>query len=464
MKRTAVAFVLGVLLAVVPAASAQTGGPAYDHAVALGDQAYRYGFPLMEFLRVRDQETSVPAPDRKGNAPVNVFSNADKFARPSDRTVVAPNVDTLYSITHLDLGKGPIVIEHPNVGSRYFTFELVDPWTNVIGYVGSRTTGARAGKYAIAWSKKPGKRVPGVHTITSQYRRVWVVGRTLTDGTPADLRAARKLQEQYALVPLDRLDNPPKPPATNTHVKPRKPVVPEGLAWFDALGDAMASNPPPARDQPLLDQLAQVGIGPGLHPSQENLPQPVLDGLVAGFAQAKAALPNGAKSAVLQKAIAGGGWAPVPENLGAYGTDYETRAEIAVVGLGANTIQEATYPTALADSTGALLDGAKRYRIVFPRGQTPPNRAFWSLTMYTLDGFLVPNAEHRYAIGSTHPPLVKRRDGSVVVAVQHDRPAEKDVNWLPAPPAPFRMSLRIYRPKPSVLNGAWKPPPIEPVG
>jgi hypothetical protein len=101
---------------------------------------------------------------------------------------------------------------------------------------------------------------------------------------------------------------------------------------------------------------------------------------------------------------------------------------------------------------------------VFPRGQTPPNRAFWSLTMYTLDGFLVPNAEHRYAIGSTHPPLVKRRDGSVVVAVQHDRPAEKDVNWLPAPQAPFRMSLRIYRPEPSVLNGAWKPPPIEPVG
>jgi hypothetical protein len=25
--------------------------------------------------------------------------------------------------------------------------------------------------------------------------------------------------------------------------------------------------------------------------------------------------------------------------------------------------------------------------------------------MYTLDGFLVPNAAQRYAIGSTHPPL-----------------------------------------------------------
>jgi hypothetical protein len=67
-------------------------------------------------------------------------------------------------------------------------------------------------------------------------------------------------------------------------------------------------------------------------------------------------------------------------------------------------------------------------RIVFPPGQTPPNRAFWSLTMYTLDGFLVPDAAQRYAIGSPHPPLVKARNGSVIVAVQHDRPTERNVN------------------------------------
>ena len=153
----------------------------------------------------------------------------------------------------------------------------------------------------------------------------------------------------------------------------------------------------------------------------------------------------------------------MPPNLGDYGTDYEFRAQIAIIGLGANTIEEATYPTALADSTGALLDGTRRYRIVFPAGQAPPNRAFWSLTMYTLDGYLVPNAAHRYAVGSTHPPLVKRRDGSIVVAIQRERPSESDVNWLPPPASSFRLSLRIYWPKPAALNGAWTPPPVEPV-
>jgi hypothetical protein len=84
--------------------------------------------------------------------------------------------------------------------------------------------------------------------------------------------------------------------------------------------------------------------------------------------------------------------------------------------------------------------------------------------MYTLDGYLVPNAAHRYAVGSTHPPLVKRRDGSIVVAIQHDRAAERDVNWLAAPASSFRLTLRIYWPKPAALNGRWTVPPVVPVG
>ena len=130
-------------------------------AASLGQQAYLYGFPLLEFLRVARTETSVRCPDRAGDAPVNTFSNAAHFARPQDRTVVAPNVDTLYSIAHLDLGRGPVVLSHPAMGRRYFVFELLDPYTNVIGYVGSRTTGAAAGRFAVTWSGHRGRACPG---------------------------------------------------------------------------------------------------------------------------------------------------------------------------------------------------------------------------------------------------------------------------------------------------------------
>ena len=112
---------------------------------------------------------------------------------------------------------------------------------------------------------------------------------------------------------------------------------------------------------------------------------------------------------------------------------------------------------------GRRSTGSRRYRLVFAPGQAPPARAFWSLTMYDAAGYLVANPEHRYAIGSDHPPLRRERDGSIVVALQRTRPADPRANWLPTPAGGFRLSLRLYWPRPRALNGRWQPPPIQPV-
>ncbi|HEY2638198.1 MAG TPA: DUF1214 domain-containing protein [Solirubrobacteraceae bacterium] len=372
--------------------------------------------------------------------------------------MVAPNVDTLYSIAHLDLGRGPVVLSHPAMGKRYFVFELLDPYTNVIGYVGERTTGSKAGRFAITWTRHPGKQVAGARVVRSRYRRVWVIGRTLAGGK-ADRAKAYALMRRYRLTP---------PGAAKRHRctkrKPTKARTPTGLAFLDRLGAAMADNPPPKRDRPLLARLAAIGVGPGLHPERAGLPADVLAAVRAGVVAEAKALPDAARGKVLTQALAGHGWATLRQGIGRYGTHYAGRAEIAVVGLGANTADEAVYPTALADAGGQLLTGARRYRLTFAKGKLPPARAFWSLTMYDLAGFLVPNAGNRYAVGSSHPPLVHRKDGSVVVALQHTRPTEKGVNWLPAPAGSFRLSLRLYWPWASVLDGRWNPPPIQHVG
>ena len=182
-------------------------------------------------------------PDARGDAPVNVFSHARAFARPQDRAVVAPNVDTLYSITHLDLGRGPVVLAHPGMGRRYFSFELLDPYTNVIGYVGSRTTGARAGRFAIAWSGRRNHLPRGVRLLRSAYRRLWVVGRTLVHGD-ADLAAARRAMRGYSLTPLDGAGRPlPVHRPSRIVRRPRTAPVLTGLAFLDALTDALAENP-----------------------------------------------------------------------------------------------------------------------------------------------------------------------------------------------------------------------------
>ncbi|MBN1527866.1 MAG: DUF1254 domain-containing protein [Thermoleophilaceae bacterium] len=461
--RIFIAAALAALYLAAPAA-ATAAPPTPGQAEQLGRDAYRYGFPLLEILRVRAEQTSVRCPDVFGDAPVNSFSHSGGFARPKDRTVVAPNTDTLYSIAHLDLGRGPVVLRHPGMGRRYFVFELVDPYTNVIGYIGTRTTGSDAGRFAISWNRRRAPKPRNVESVIhSQFRRVWIIGRTLTTDA-ADQRKAQKLMHRYRLYGPNG-----RPRAFSKSCRPGKPDKPRtpthGPRFLRALARGMTENPPPKRDRPLLRRLATVGIGPGRTPAEANLPADVVAAVHAGVAAEAAEMPGSIRTTVLQRSIAAGGWAVLPPAIGDYGTDYDLRAAVAVVGLGANTPAEAIYPTALTDSSGALLDGAAHdYRMVFPPGGEPPVRYFWSLTMYDLDGFLVKNPIRRYSLGPTHPPLRRRADGSIVIAIQQDRPAEKGVNWLPAPVASFRLNLRLFGPRKAARTGTWKAPPVVPVG
>jgi hypothetical protein len=87
----------------------------------------------------------------------------------------------------------------------------------------------------------------------------------------------------------------------------------------------------------------------------------------------------------------------------------------------------------------------------------PPVKAFWSLTMYDQDSFLVPNPLHRYGLGD-RDPLKYNPDGSLDLYLQHQSPGKtKEANWLPAPKGDFNVTLRLYWPKQNVLIGAWTP-------
>jgi hypothetical protein len=435
-----------------------------DQARALGKQAYDYGFPLLEFLRVRREMTSVRCPDGRGDAPVNSFSNAKGFADAAARTVVAPNTDTLYSIAHLDLGKGPIVLSHPRMGKRYYSFELLDPYTNVIDIPGLREDGGGAGSYEIRWAKKPakGKRAGADRVITSKYRRVWVIGRTLATNAK-DQRRAHKLMRRYRLTNLKG-----KPRRFRKGCKPGEPAKfptpTTGPEFIRDLNAALAKNPPPKRDDPLLAQLRPLGVGPGLSPETAGLAPDVLSALYEGVADEAAALPGRSRLTVFTEALKTSGWLLPQADIGNYGTDYAFRALIALVGLGANTPDEAIYPSGIADANGALYSGAHSYRLTFAPGQQPPARFFWSLTMYDSSGYLVPNPISRYSVGPSHPPLVRRGDGSVVIAIQQTPPAEANVNWLPSPAGGFRLSLRLYGPSKAARTGAWRPPGVVKVG
>ena len=458
-----VGFVAVAVLAVAgPASASDFGSTAAEEraaGVAMGKDAYIYGFAINEFNLIREA-------DLETMAPMNVLANAQKLAGPSAQGVVAPNTDTLYSLAQIDLTKGPVVVKMPKTDGRYWTFEFVEPYTNVVGYIGRRLNGSAGGTWALEWSgAKSKKPLPkGVKRFKSSARSLWLIGRTLVSGKQDEAKA-KKLMAQYRLGTLAdlRAGKPlPKPlPLTPGRAKT---VEPTGLAFLDRLSAAMTADPPPARDAAIVARMQQFGIGVGLTPSTSGLPDAVLQGLAEGVDAAAAALPVDSKLPVLVQAQANGGWFNPSAKSGIFGIDYTLRARTALLGIGINTVIESTYPIALTDVAGDMLNGANNYRMVFKRGKLPPVAGFWSLTMYDSDGYLVPNAAKIYAIGPDHPGMITRKDGSVVIAIQQTKPTEKGVNWLPSPAAGFRLNMRLYLPSKSILNGTWKEPSVTKVG
>jgi hypothetical protein len=53
-------------------------------------------------------------------------------------------------------------------------------------------------------------------------------------------------------------------------------------------------------------------------------------------------------------------------------------------------------------------------------------------------------------------------DGSLELCIQKPAPGvDREPNWLPAPEGKFVLMLRFYWPKPALINGSWKIPPVK---
>jgi hypothetical protein len=127
-----------------------------------------------------------------------------------------------------------------------------------------------------------------------------------------------------------------------------------------------------------------------------------------------------------------------------------------------NSPNETKYYYQDLDDRGARLNGANRYIVTFPEGQTPPINGFWSLTLYNEHHFFTPDQINRYSVGTKNKDLTYNSDGSLTISVQSDPPADTQrTNWLPVPKdADFSLYMRAYWSKAAVLDGSWTPPAV----
>src|ERR1700734_774472 len=100
--------------------------PSVDEAVNTAVDAYIYGYSLITTEVTRVQMSNVPKAEGL-HAPMGQFANPLRYPPGDYRGVSAPNADPLYSLAWLDLAE-PQVFSHPDMGNRFYLFEIVDLW------------------------------------------------------------------------------------------------------------------------------------------------------------------------------------------------------------------------------------------------------------------------------------------------------------------------------------------------
>ena len=412
-------------------------------------QAVTRTLPLFEMMRMRAATAprKHPVHGFAGGDPdsglrwANTFTHSKRLLTPSDREVVTPNNDTLYTNTWLDLSEGPLVIHVPAMGERYWTLGFLDMWTNPFAYAGRRTTGNHAQRLFVHGPQWQGSVPEGMIEITAPGTDVWIIGRILVSPDETDLAEVACLQKQFSIVRAS--DGQPAARTFVAGMNGRKTDTPEAAQYKAVVDSAWTRNHSSGDDTialPLWNKACQARL--------------------ADFQQALADVCQELRDDT-QSSDQGGGWSLPVTICTDWEEQFDLRARVARNMIGALGIEEAMYLVAEVDAQGNALDGQFCYELYFPPGRAPQVDAFWSLTMYRkTDCLLVDNPIDRYSIGDRTPGLRWDSEGGLRLTMRHSKPADDAVNWLPAPRESFYLTLRLYQPRQTHLECSFNYPAL----
>ncbi len=443
--------------------AAPQGGPSPAEVRAIAKEAYIYGFPVVTNYSTMYKQ-AIDKGSKDYRAPFNQIASLANVATPDDKFVVTPNSDTPYSFLWMDLRAEPIIVTMPKIEkNRYYTGQMIDLYTYNFAYLGTRSFGNDGGAFMIAGPGWKGEMPKGVKAVMqSETEFAYLLFRTQLFN-PADLNNVKRIQAGYHAQTLSQYLKQPAPAAApGVNWPAPSPDMLTTPALFPYLNFMLQFCPANPAETELMARFAKLNIGAGKTFDFSKLSPESQKAVTDGIADA------GKDLDALMKQIN----ADQVASSDLFGTreflkgNYLYRYAGAKLGLYGNSGEEAIYLAYFVDANHQPLDASKTaYTMVFPKGQLPPAKAFWSITMY--DGktqFLVANTLKRYLLNSTMLKSFKYgSDGSLTIYVQKGSPgAAKEANWLPAPDGPFYAILRIYMPAPEVVNGTWKKPQMQP--
>lgn len=275
-------------------------------------------------------------------------------------------------------------------------------------------------------------------------------GRVLAKGED-DKDEATRILKQFTLTSLDG-SNPYVVKPANKLLLETKAEDLSAMDFLKTMTDLMMLNPTTGNES-FEKQFEHIGIDRTYGFDAGRLDRETVAGLVRAARDAFEIITN--SLAHIDHRVSNG-WLTIT-GIGTYGDDFLKRAIVAYMGLGANVDEEATCPRTFVDDQGNQLNGRYNYVLHLNR---PPVEAFWSVTMYDKEFYLVKNEINRWAIADYTPGLEYNEDGSLDIYIQRCRPIHHDSNWLPSPDDDFNLVLRMYQPSAKVLNGTYEVPGV----
>ena len=242
------------------------GGPSSswaesDETLRTGIDAYVWAYPLvlMDVTRLYTEMTA--------RVSDNVFFRGRFLSHADPSGAATADDNALVTAAWLDLSKEPVIMHMPDFGSRRYTAQLTDGWTNVFHALGTATAGNEAHDFAVVGPYWKGDVPFGMTVIHSPTSMALVFVRVLSSRTVEDLVAVYALQDRMSLTPLSsygRPNHPPivrAPPVVTASRPPSKQVADmDAKTFFTYFARLLISNPPTAADVAMMTKLASAGV------------------------------------------------------------------------------------------------------------------------------------------------------------------------------------------------------------
>lgn len=425
---------------------------AYDWAL----EAYIYNYPLVYFGRYRGLLMLHGDPGTRVKSTWGEWMH--RTAQVSPDVVGAPQTDTLYSSLWLNVSREPVVIDIPNIASRYWSIQFSDLMGTTYGLLNRRNFGA-GGQAVITGPGWTGSVPAGMKHLPCATTQSFNLLR-LFFANPEDQRVAVGLQQKFQAVPLS--------------------LWLKGQRTYSESNVAEVYRPIPAKDDPLADFKTIVQM------LKENQPSdiPVIqrrrferlgllqDGGISALApelrQALERAEAQGRKMVTQESLAlpgirtRNGWVGPRPSIGYYNDgDRMYRAAVTLAGTVAVPASENPYFAMQKEpGTNEFLHGNRRYTLRFEKGMIPQADAFWSLHAYDQTYRVMANSINRYSIGDRTEGLQYGADGSLTLYLQAEAPeGAAQANWLPVKKGqPFWLIVRAYEPQGTIREMKWDGP------